>query len=412
MAYRVIWMIQYHDHYNHINVIAVWYASAVRKAGYLQKLGAKVKSMKQRFFVLSDDALFYYVNESDTKPQGVIVLSTISYVSDKQTDKSTKRDFSFHIATSGVGDNRTFYLYANDEGDKNAWIEAIQGAVFDFSKRNTKSKETVLPASDDKNSSTEWGVFDYKYRNIANEIDKYGVAVVLKDPTAVSDSATDDVCQFKCETTSKTDALRSGVVMRRYSDLSWLQMEIAKAVDDIVVPPLHPQTKYALTDVLAQERERKLFEIFLSRCVRHPKLRFNENVKTFLEAKLNVSDIQKKSKKEALGMKFHNFMNRMSMKNSAGGSTEQSETSSEPWADEWARNLFEAERVFKSLESKSDKFVSCMRSVLEPVTVSGDGTSALVAKYKENVVPVPEELEENLNVFCNVLETIYALIVR
>jgi hypothetical protein len=65
--------------------------SLASKAGYLVKMGAKVKSWKKRWFVLKDKNLSYYAKDTDTRPLRVIDLSqatSICSCSDEYEEKA------------------------------------------------------------------------------------------------------------------------------------------------------------------------------------------------------------------------------------------------------------------------------------------------------------------------------------
>eukprot|EP00116_Pleurobrachia_bachei_P017261 sb/3477523/ len=47
------------------------------KRGYLVKEGGKRKTWKKRYFVLTDNCLYYFVRESETEPKGIVPLENL-----------------------------------------------------------------------------------------------------------------------------------------------------------------------------------------------------------------------------------------------------------------------------------------------------------------------------------------------
>lgn len=105
------------------------------KKGWLIKQGGKIRSYKKRWFILDDNQLFYFKkNTETTTPLGIIPLENLNVI------KDNKIEFGFRLeASSGsikavrLGKdggprkgNHAFYLIkANDEKDRDSWIEAI-----------------------------------------------------------------------------------------------------------------------------------------------------------------------------------------------------------------------------------------------------------------------------------------------
>jgi hypothetical protein len=90
------------------------------KAGYLVKMGAKVKSWKKRWFVLKDKNLSYYAKDTDTRPLRVIDLSQATSICSCSDEYEEKANL-FKIVLPW----RTFYLQALTETLRREWMELL-----------------------------------------------------------------------------------------------------------------------------------------------------------------------------------------------------------------------------------------------------------------------------------------------
>jgi len=294
------------------------------------------------------------------------------------------------------------------------WMQTILTAKEDFNKAHAAA-DTVKdggPSTSDVSSLSavdEWDIFAETNRNIAAEAAAHGIAVQLGEYEWLRDKEKgDEYLSWKVESTcTLPDVLRSPKcsVMRRYQDLTWLHVELSKLFNDVIIPPLHGRVKVAPEDANSIRREKALIEAFLTRCVRHQQILRSEPMKLFLEAKLNVLDIQKssKTKKEVFGQKFHNFMNKMSMKRGGDESPSDSPksetagpTKSQPWVDEKTRSLFEKEKLFRGLSSKSEKFAAAILNL-------DNMRNELLLRLREDVLPTKQELAP----FANCVESCF-----
>ena len=94
------------------------------KRGFLTKQGGgnKAKTWKRRMFVLSGHTLSYYKNAKAKAPLGVISLSgcTVSAM------PSMKKKNCFQVYHPI---RRTFFIYADTEGEMSEWMAAIQAHI-------------------------------------------------------------------------------------------------------------------------------------------------------------------------------------------------------------------------------------------------------------------------------------------
>jgi hypothetical protein len=94
----------------------------IHRAGYLIKQGDVIRSWRKRWFVLSDDALHYFKDESQTLFKGLIALASIHSVAPvANRDKRSARAATFVIATG----DRDWLIQADSEASRDAWVDAI-----------------------------------------------------------------------------------------------------------------------------------------------------------------------------------------------------------------------------------------------------------------------------------------------
>lgn len=89
-------------------------ALAASTINHYKSIGGNYRNWKERHFVLRGTTLSYYKNKEDTKPKGVIDLTTgrgvrtMKYVTDSiEWPDDVKANYAFAIATS----IRTYYIY-------------------------------------------------------------------------------------------------------------------------------------------------------------------------------------------------------------------------------------------------------------------------------------------------------------
>ena len=95
----------------------------VIKQGYLVKKGHKMKSLKERWFVLKPTSLIYFTNRTCTEQKGVIVVNKSSSVE----SVPAKGKYRFSVK---CGETETFYeLEAKDQKSRLEWVASIQAAI-------------------------------------------------------------------------------------------------------------------------------------------------------------------------------------------------------------------------------------------------------------------------------------------
>lgn len=98
------------------------YVKEIAKQGLLTKKGHKVKSMKERWFLLQPGKLSYYTSKSMKELKGVIILTKESKVENIADSKNTKCRFSVVCGEKKV----SYELEADSQRTKNEWMNAIQ----------------------------------------------------------------------------------------------------------------------------------------------------------------------------------------------------------------------------------------------------------------------------------------------
>uniref|UniRef100_A0A671XA46 Cytohesin 1b n=1 Tax=Sparus aurata TaxID=8175 RepID=A0A671XA46_SPAAU len=113
------------------------------REGWLLKLGGRVKTWKRRWFILTDNCLYYFEYTTDKEPRGIIPLENLSI---REVDDSKKPNcFELYIPDHKdqvikackteadgrvVEGNHTFYrISAPTAEEKDEWISSIKAAI-------------------------------------------------------------------------------------------------------------------------------------------------------------------------------------------------------------------------------------------------------------------------------------------
>uniref|UniRef100_A0A8C1L2D4 Cytohesin 1b n=1 Tax=Cyprinus carpio TaxID=7962 RepID=A0A8C1L2D4_CYPCA len=113
------------------------------REGWLLKLGGRVKTWKRRWFILTDNCLYYFEYTTDKEPRGIIPLENLSI---REVDDSKKPNcFELFIPDNKdqvikackteadgrvVEGNHTFYrISAPTTEEKEEWIKSIKAAI-------------------------------------------------------------------------------------------------------------------------------------------------------------------------------------------------------------------------------------------------------------------------------------------
>ncbi|KAG8138179.1 hypothetical protein E2320_004095 [Naja naja] len=113
------------------------------REGWLLKLGGRVKTWKRRWFILTDNCLYYFEYTADKEPLGIIPLENLSVrpVDDLkkpncfelfnatckgQKIKACKTDGDGRVVE---GKHQSYKISAASQEDRDLWIEAIRNSI-------------------------------------------------------------------------------------------------------------------------------------------------------------------------------------------------------------------------------------------------------------------------------------------
>ena len=92
--------------------------------GWLHKAGEHNSAFKRRYFVLTADSLAYYKDEGDNLAAGSIVIAgaDVEAVLKTQVHLNSRQ-------LDGAPTNRTFYITAANESERDEWVRALHAAA-------------------------------------------------------------------------------------------------------------------------------------------------------------------------------------------------------------------------------------------------------------------------------------------
>ncbi|XP_036837140.1 rho GTPase-activating protein 22 isoform X3 [Oncorhynchus mykiss] len=105
------------------------------KAGWLKRQRSIMRNWQLRWFVLHTEALYFYKDQDETKPQGCIILqgSQVSELSANQ-DEAGRHLFEIGPGSNGEKDrsglSESFLLMAKSQSDMEEWVRAIRRAIW------------------------------------------------------------------------------------------------------------------------------------------------------------------------------------------------------------------------------------------------------------------------------------------
>ncbi|XP_041943349.1 LOW QUALITY PROTEIN: rho GTPase-activating protein 22 [Alosa sapidissima] len=106
------------------------------RAGWLRKQRSIMKNWQLRWFVLRADALYFYKDQEETKPQGCIALKA-SQVHELTANPEEPGKHLFEIIPGASGEkersgvsHEAFLLMANSQSDMDDWVRAIRRVIW------------------------------------------------------------------------------------------------------------------------------------------------------------------------------------------------------------------------------------------------------------------------------------------
>jgi len=91
------------------------------KQGFLQKKGANRRNWTSRWFVLKNKYLFYFKNQKDQTPKGMIALVGVKVA------PSDRKPYCFAISSA----NREYLICGKNQTEVDEWMVAIKGCTSD-----------------------------------------------------------------------------------------------------------------------------------------------------------------------------------------------------------------------------------------------------------------------------------------
>ncbi|XP_077868755.1 ras-specific guanine nucleotide-releasing factor 1-like [Saccoglossus kowalevskii] len=99
-------------------------------AGYLYKKSADTGKWQQRYFALYQNLLFYYENDTSTKPSGVAMLEGCYCDIQVTAKKENEKQFCYFSIGYRREGQRQYDLRTETESECIAWVEAVKQASF------------------------------------------------------------------------------------------------------------------------------------------------------------------------------------------------------------------------------------------------------------------------------------------
>ncbi|KHJ41836.1 Sec7 domain protein [Trichuris suis] len=111
------------------------------REGWLWKQGGRYRSWKRRWFVLSDNCLYYFENTGDKEPRGIIPLENVQVR--QVVDRTRAYGFEIYSTNAGLikacktdsdgkvieGKHNSYRMAASSAEERNAWINALDASI-------------------------------------------------------------------------------------------------------------------------------------------------------------------------------------------------------------------------------------------------------------------------------------------
>ena len=109
-----------------------------QRDGWLRKVGGKHKSIKDRWFILNNNCIYYFVHQGDKEPKGIIPLEDVSLrkaenptsfelYSNTTFVKGAKTDSNHRMVT---GNHEVYKFIAQTEKECKEWMAAIKACII------------------------------------------------------------------------------------------------------------------------------------------------------------------------------------------------------------------------------------------------------------------------------------------
>jgi len=118
------------------------------KEGYMTKQGGKIKTWKERWFILKECSLIYYKSAKEKTPLGSIEVDCDA--GDSIVQPSNEKKFAFAIETR----NRKYIMQAQNQADLDNWISAIRHNMK-YTQKNRRTVDLRRKSRHSENSDDE-----------------------------------------------------------------------------------------------------------------------------------------------------------------------------------------------------------------------------------------------------------------
>ncbi|XP_059148958.1 ras-specific guanine nucleotide-releasing factor 2-like isoform X7 [Physella acuta] len=197
--------------------------------GHLYKRSTDMGKWQQRYFVLYQNVLFYYENETSARPSGVALLEgsycdrIIAPAAIK--GRETEKQYAFTI-TYKIEGQRQYDLRSESEVECNAWIDAIKRASYSKvleQKEELEQKHLHLLQILDSERQAKWHYVQQteelacEVKKLKDELQKFKKEVYGNH--CKSDEETDDLKKIKKVAVSVQSFFRGWLCRRRWKQI-------------------------------------------------------------------------------------------------------------------------------------------------------------------------------------------------
>jgi len=142
------------------------------KKGYLVKQGGRIKTWKKRYFVVSDNCLYYFKSSEDAEPIGIVPLENLAV---KRTPSKKRYSFEIYQPAQNMemksakfdsrgsvvkGHHDSYVIGANSEEELNEWMRVIESNIFknpfvELVRKKMATQKGTMRTTRSRSSSTD-----------------------------------------------------------------------------------------------------------------------------------------------------------------------------------------------------------------------------------------------------------------
>ncbi|OMJ78825.1 hypothetical protein SteCoe_21266 [Stentor coeruleus] len=105
--------------------------------GFLKKQGIKMKTARNRWFILRTNFLFWYVNKNDRNHKKLLKITPNTIIDDKELKDPRDAKLNFHFSISNA--DKILHMWPESQAEKDLWIEKFTKAVNTIRERETEN---------------------------------------------------------------------------------------------------------------------------------------------------------------------------------------------------------------------------------------------------------------------------------